>query len=63
VLKFIGRLQLTRGLIANRVVDQPNSKCAEQYCANEQKHSAHRQHIELQGKVHVRASHLVEMKA
>ena len=36
------------------VVGLLNSKCPEQDCADESKHGAHRQYIQLQGKVHGR---------
>jgi hypothetical protein len=46
--------------IVTRVVGHPNSKCTEQNGANEKKSGAYREHIELQGKVHLSASYLVE---
>ena len=36
------------------------SECTQQDGGDEQEHGAHRQHIEPQGKVHVRASLMVE---
>jgi hypothetical protein len=48
------------GVIVTRIVGHPNSKCTEQNGADEKKYGAHREYIELQGKVHVSASYLVD---
>jgi hypothetical protein len=59
-VRDIGRSKFADGVIITRAVGHPNSKCTEQNGANEKKYGAHREHIELQGKVHVSASYLVE---
>jgi hypothetical protein len=50
------------GVSGARFAGYPNSKCTEKNGADENKYDAHHQHIESQGKVHVRASHLDENK-
>jgi hypothetical protein len=44
------------GVCCYPFVGHPNSKCTEENGAHEQKNGAHHEHIESQGKVHVRAS-------
>jgi len=49
-------LDVNGGVYCCSFVGHPNSKCTEKNGAHEQKNGAHHEHIESQGKVHVRAS-------